>query len=238
MAKAELGSAKYQSKKLKAAGLQKLKFYCQLCKKQCRDSNGFKNHLASPSHQGKISQIQILGDSNSLIENYSNQFINDFLKLLKLNHGTKFINANKFYQEYIRDKDHIHMNSTRWRTLTSFIKYLGQNGKVKVKTNIDDDDNDENDDDDEGFNLEIRFIDSQETLKLLQTGANYDIDDDDQNEEKLLLRQIKKGQQQLEQATTNDIPIIQPSVSGPVKLSLKKKAPPKKKLQNAFDTEE
>jgi len=172
MAKAELGTAKYQSKKLKASGLQKLKFYCQLCQKQCRDSNGFKNHLSSPSHQGKISQIQLLGESNKLIDNYSDQFIIDFLRLLKLNHGTKFINANKFYQEYIRDKDHVHMNSTRWRTLTSFVKYLGKNGKVKVKTNIDDDD--DNDVDDEGFNLEIRFIDPQETLKSLLENKTYD----------------------------------------------------------------
>ncbi|KAK6878407.1 Zinc finger protein RTS2 [Candida tropicalis] len=234
MAKAELGTAKYQSKKLKASGLQKLKFYCQLCQKQCRDSNGFKNHLSSPSHQGKISQIQLSGESNKLIDNYSDQFINDFLRLLKLNHGTKFINANKFYQEYIRDKDHVHMNSTRWRTLTSFVKYLGKNGKVKVKTNIDDDD--DNDVDDEGFNLEIRFIDPQETLKSLSENKTYD--DGQEEEEKLLLRQIKKGKKLEEQETTNDQPIKPPSVSGPIKLSLKKKAPAKKKLQNAFDSEE
>ncbi|RCK56039.1 Zinc finger protein RTS2 [Candida viswanathii] len=233
MAKAEQGTAKYQSKKLKASGLQKLKFYCQLCQKQCRDANGFKNHLASPSHRGRVSQIQDLGETSKLIANYSDQFVTDFLRLLKMNHGTKFINANKFYQEYIRDKDHVHMNSTRWRSLTSFVKYLGKNGKVKVKTNQEGE-SDDDEGDEEGFNLEIKFIDPHETLKTLQekTGIEDEVD-----EEKLLLKQIKKGQK-LEQETEQVTPVEQPSVSGPIKLSLKKKAPAKKKLHNAFDSEE
>jgi DNA/RNA-binding protein KIN17 len=36
------------------------------------------------------------------------------------------------YQEYIADKQHVHMNSTRWETLTGFIMYLGRTGKAKV----------------------------------------------------------------------------------------------------------
>lgn len=30
--------------RIKAKGLQKLRWYCQLCAKQCRDENGFKCH--------------------------------------------------------------------------------------------------------------------------------------------------------------------------------------------------
>jgi hypothetical protein len=30
--------------RIKAKGLQKLRWYCQLCQKQCRDENGFKCH--------------------------------------------------------------------------------------------------------------------------------------------------------------------------------------------------
>ena len=39
------------------------------------------------------------------------------------------MNANIVYQEYIADKEHTHMNSTKWETLTEFIKWLGREGK-------------------------------------------------------------------------------------------------------------
>ncbi|EGV63886.1 hypothetical protein CANTEDRAFT_113911, partial [Yamadazyma tenuis ATCC 10573] len=124
----DIGTAKYQSKKLKAAGLSKLKFYCQVCEKQCRDANGFKNHLSSPSHKYKIESL-----STTTITNYSRSLEDNFIKLLKTSHGTKPVNANKFYQEYIlSDRDHIHLNSTKWNNLTQFLKHLGTTGKVKV----------------------------------------------------------------------------------------------------------
>jgi hypothetical protein len=37
--------------RIKAKGLQKLRWYCQLCQKQCRDENGFKCHQMSESHR-------------------------------------------------------------------------------------------------------------------------------------------------------------------------------------------
>ena len=40
--------------------------------------------------------------------------------------------ANQVYQEYIADKNHLHMNSTRWVTLTEFVKHLGRSGIAKV----------------------------------------------------------------------------------------------------------
>lgn len=46
--------------------------------------------------------------------------------------GTKRVKANQVYQEYIQDKHHLHMNSTRWVTLTEFIKHLGRTGVARV----------------------------------------------------------------------------------------------------------
>jgi DNA/RNA-binding protein KIN17 len=46
--------------------------------------------------------------------------------------GTKRVKANNVYQEYIQDKSHLHMNATRWVTLTEFIKYLGRAGIAHV----------------------------------------------------------------------------------------------------------
>lgn len=37
------------------------------------------------------------------------------------------------YNEYIQDKQHIHMNSTKWLTLTEYVMYLGREGFCKVE---------------------------------------------------------------------------------------------------------
>jgi DNA/RNA-binding protein KIN17 len=46
--------------------------------------------------------------------------------------GTKRVFANRVYQEFIQDKEHLHMNSTRWVTLTEFVKHLGRTGIARV----------------------------------------------------------------------------------------------------------
>ena len=40
--------------RIKSKGLQKLRWYCQMCQKQCRDENGFKCHTMSESHQRQL----------------------------------------------------------------------------------------------------------------------------------------------------------------------------------------
>lgn len=146
----DLGSAKAQAKVLKAAGLQKLKYYCQICRKQCRDVNGFKSHLSSPSHMGRIGDLSKDGKGSSVVNEFLREFEREFLRLLKTNHGTKKVDANKFYQEYILyDKNHVHMNATRWTSLTAFVKHLGTLGKVRVDTNATVDE----------FNLVILYVD-------------------------------------------------------------------------------
>ena len=40
--------------RMKSKGLQKLRWYCQMCQKQCRDENGFKCHLTSESHKRQM----------------------------------------------------------------------------------------------------------------------------------------------------------------------------------------
>lgn len=127
MAKAEFGTAKFLSNQLKGKGLQKLRLYCQVCQKQCRDENGFKSHIRSPFHMKNISKV-----SDSDVEEYTRQFEEDFLRLLRLTHGEKEIGVNKFYNEFIQDKHHIHMNATKFTSLTKFIQYLSKEGKVKV----------------------------------------------------------------------------------------------------------
>lgn len=130
MPKAEKGTPKDIAKRIKAKGLQKLKFYCQMCQKQCRDQNGFKCHLTSESH---LRQMKIFSEnSRGIMDGMSKEFETTYLETLRRRHGTKRVNANNVYQELIQDKHHIHMNATKWATLTHFCQYLGKTGKCVV----------------------------------------------------------------------------------------------------------
>ena len=51
-----------------------------------------------------------------------------FIELQKRRFGTKRVQANLVYQEYISDREHVHMNATQWETLTDFVKWLGREG--------------------------------------------------------------------------------------------------------------
>lgn len=131
MPRAEAGSLKSLNNKMKAKGLQRLRWYCQVCEKQCRDENGFKCHTQSESH---VRQMLVIGDNaKKFITDYSTQFQRDFLLLLRTSHGEKKINANHFYQEYIANKEHVHMNATRWISLSEFVKHLGREGICRVE---------------------------------------------------------------------------------------------------------
>jgi DNA/RNA-binding protein KIN17 len=131
MPKAEKGSLKDIGKRIKAKGLQKLKFYCQMCQKQCRDANGFKCHLTSDAH---IQQMKIFsGHAKSFMDQYSKEFEKIFIDTLRMRHTTCKVAANVVYQEVIQDRSHIHMNSTIWATLTDFVKYLGKTGQCVVE---------------------------------------------------------------------------------------------------------
>ena len=131
MPKAEKGSLKDLGKRIKAKGLQKLKFYCQMCEKQCRDANGFKCHLTSETH---LRQMKIFSEhSGSFLDRYSKEFEKMYLDTLRMRHSTTKVNANNVYQEVIQDKFHIHMNATIWASLSDFCKYLGKTGKCVVE---------------------------------------------------------------------------------------------------------
>lgn len=80
-----------------AKGLQKLKWYCQMCQKQCRDENGFKCHTMSESH---LRQMRVYSeDPTRIMEDFSREFEESYLEALHRLHGTKRVRANQVYQE-------------------------------------------------------------------------------------------------------------------------------------------
>ncbi|GAB6021500.1 DNA/RNA-binding protein kin17 [Chamberlinius hualienensis] len=117
--------------RIKAKGLQKLRWYCQMCQKQCRDENGFKCHTMSESHQR---QLLLFADCpGKYLGSFSGEFQTSFMDLLRRRFGTRRVQANVVYQEYIHDRNHLHMNATKWLTLTGFVQHLGRTGLCKVE---------------------------------------------------------------------------------------------------------
>lgn len=123
-------SAKALSQRLKWRGLQKLKFYCQLCEKQMRDDNGMKCHMMSEQHQRNM--LIACESPEKYIAEYSQLFHRDYMALLKRRWGTTRVHCNVVYCEYVAHKTHYHMNATQWTTLTQYVQWLGENGYCKV----------------------------------------------------------------------------------------------------------
>uniref|UniRef100_A0AC35F3R7 C2H2-type domain-containing protein n=1 Tax=Panagrolaimus sp. PS1159 TaxID=55785 RepID=A0AC35F3R7_9BILA len=189
MPRAEKGSAKAIANKVKSKGLQKLKFFCQMCNKQCRDQNGFKCHLTSESHQRQL--LLFAENQNSYLREFSREFESSFMRILRHQFGSKRIRANEVYQEVIKDKGHIHMNSTVWHTLTGFVLYLGSSGKCKI------------DQGEKGWY--IQYIDQEEEMrrnKIVQR-AKKEKDEEERNNE-LLERQISRALEKEKEAGVQD----------------------------------
>lgn len=75
-----VGTPKYVANKMKSKGLQRLRWYCQVCEKQCRDENGFKCHAQSESH---LRQMLVVGEhAGKHISDFSAQFQSEFVALL------------------------------------------------------------------------------------------------------------------------------------------------------------
>lgn len=66
------------------------------------------------------------------VDGFSKEFEDGYLDVLERIWGTRRVHANKVYNEYIKDKEHAHMNSTVWATLSIFVEYLGRTGKCVI----------------------------------------------------------------------------------------------------------
>jgi DNA/RNA-binding protein KIN17 len=130
MPKSDVGGHRAMANQQKSRGLGQLQYYCQMCQKQCRDADGMKCHMTSEGH---LRQMQLFAEnSGGMINDFSKDFQKGFLRILFHRHGTKRVEANKVYQEYIADKHHIHMNATAWASLTEFCKHIGKEGLAVV----------------------------------------------------------------------------------------------------------
>ena len=141
----------YASKESRRRGLQKTRFYCSTCERQCLDQHGYDLHCKSETHIIRFRRaVQENGGSlNKLVNNKSNEFHKEMISTLRRHHGFKSVRLNNLYQEHIAVKGHVHLNATRWPSLTAYSRFLAQSGDARVwnENDGDDDDDDEYDED-------------------------------------------------------------------------------------------
>lgn len=216
MGKHEVGTPKYIANKIKAKGLQKLRWYCQMCQKQCRDENGFKCHTLSESHHRQL--LLFAENAHRYMDQFSREFSQGYLNLLKRQFGTRRVPANRVYQEYISDRGHIHMNATQWLTLTAYVKWLGRTGQCTV------------DETEKGWY--ITYIDKDpETLAAQERKAKKEkLDKDDEARlMDFIEKQVEKAKEgtKEEESETFKTPLMRPENDTPLVLDIKLKPKPK-----------
>ncbi|KAK4227631.1 domain of Kin17 curved DNA-binding protein-domain-containing protein [Podospora fimiseda] len=185
MGRAEVGSTKHLANKMKQKGLTRLRWYCQICEKPCRDENGFKMHVQSESHTRRA--LEVGQNFKGVQDEFSNEFQREFIQQLKTAHGEKEIHANRFYQEVIQRRDHVHLNATKWSSLTMFVKHLGREGICRVEEKED--------------GLFIAWInDSPEAMKRREEARKKNLMDkgDEERELEMLRAQIERAKKDAE----------------------------------------
>ncbi|KAI8052183.1 domain of Kin17 curved DNA-binding protein-domain-containing protein [Syncephalis plumigaleata] len=180
-------TAKAIANRIKSKGLQKLRWYCQMCEKQCRDDNGFKCHIMSESHQRQMMLFN--QSSGKFVDTYSKEFKSEFIKMLSSRYNTRRVHANVVYQEYISDKNHVHMNSTRWNSLSEFVAHLGRE-KIAIV-----------DETDKGWF--IQWIDNSPGALARRAASEKkerSAADDEKREQRLISEQITRAAEQSKEA--------------------------------------
>lgn len=164
--------------------------------------------------------MQLIGeDPRKHIQDFSNQFLRDFIQLLRTSHGEKKVHINHFYQEYIHNKEHIHMNATKWPSLTEFAKYLGREGICRVE--------------DTEKGLHISWIDnSPEALRRQDAIRKKERQDkgDEERERRLIEEQVEKArlQAKIDEEANNEAKTLHRPEGETIKLSFGVKPAPAK----------
>lgn len=192
-----------------------------MCEKQCRDEHGFKAHCSSESHNKNM--IAFAQDPTKFMEKHSDEFHAEFMGLFSTRYRDKKVDANRVYQEVISNPEHVHLNSTKWMTLTGYVKHLGVSGLAKVEET------------ETGFDIE--YIDrSQATLDKLENQRKRALLErsEEERERRMLQDQVEKAKSAEESGAglcnLQSSELIRESEKKPIKLQLKSLAPIKKEF--------
>lgn len=119
------------SKQQKYGQLQKLKWYCEICQHQCNDERSFREHVQCQKHRIMMSHFR--ANSDSILRSNSFVFEKVFMSCLKNQFPSREVSANTVYTQVIRDKKHVHLNSTYWDSVHGFCIHLANNGKITLR---------------------------------------------------------------------------------------------------------
>ncbi|KAL5111319.1 DNA/RNA-binding protein KIN17 [Taenia crassiceps] len=196
------------SNRIKSKGLQKLRWYCQMCQKQCRDENGYKCHTNSESHHRQMKIF--MENGGKFISGFSSEFLKGYLDIVRRQFGGKRVHANVVYQEYIKDKEHIHMNATRWHSLTGLCLWLGKQGICRV------------DETEKGWYIE--YIDQDPEAESRRASDARLTKTEDEINRQLLAKQIEKAAASKSIADEKNFKAVKPLIreddNTPIKLDL------------------
>ena len=107
------------------------KYYCHMCRKQCRDDHGFRCHKTSESHRRNM--LRFIEDPERYVEQFSSEFEEEFTKVLEARFPTQWVQASQVYGLSLSSKRQIHLNSTKWESLHQFIDYFTEKGIIEMQ---------------------------------------------------------------------------------------------------------
>lgn len=141
----QTGVTKGYGKRWKLKGMQRLRWYCQVCNKQCKDANGFKCHKTSRPHLEMMASAQALfaeDNGENFVDHYSQEFEGAFLATLKKKFGETRVLAEAVYEAYLDAGAELPLTDTmcvslagvvnpfRWDSIPHFVTHLVKNGRV------------------------------------------------------------------------------------------------------------
>lgn len=138
MPKPEVGTPKWISTQWKKKGLNKLRWYCGLCKVSCRDANGFQLHLAHENHLRREAEEAAKSsvrdtEQRYYADEYSEAFERSFLRYLVRKKLGQRVRAHEAYKALNPDdRGHDVMKATCWGTLGRFIVDLRDRGELEA----------------------------------------------------------------------------------------------------------
>ncbi|XP_060586328.1 DNA/RNA-binding protein KIN17-like [Ruditapes philippinarum] len=136
--------------------------------------------MMSESHQRQL--LLFAENPDEYVDTFSKDFRDGYVELLRRRFGTKRVQCNIVYQEYIAERDHTHMNSTQWETLTDFVKWLGKEGLCEVDYT------------EKGWFVKYIDRDPETIRKMEQNKVKERMDmDDNERMAKLIQEQVERG---------------------------------------------
>ena len=126
-------------------------------------------------------------------------------------YSSKTVSANRVYKDYISDRNHVHMNATRWATLTAFCNHLAKKGLILIEGP------------DDNNSVLIKYVDVSPDAVSSRSKENKreKMEEDEQNEEKKLISQQMKMANSVAREQTFDIKPLEKT--GNEKITLKSK---------------